>query len=57
MAERGSVAMPSCRVPLIMRRPLGSPREMLRRETPVKITRKPQSREMVFTASDVLKPP
>lgn len=30
---------------------------MLRRYTPVNITKKPQSRDMVFTASEVLKPP
>ena len=36
--------------------PLGSVRERLRRYTPVKMIRKPQRREIVFTGSLVLKP-
>lgn len=36
--------------------PLGSYRDRLRRYTPVKVTRKPQSRERVLTISVVLKP-
>jgi len=39
-----------------MERPSGSSRERLSRYTPVKIVRNPQRREMVFTASVVLKP-
>lgn len=51
------MAIPSCMWPLINLSPLGSPRERLSRYTPVKMTRKPLSRERVLTASDVLKPP
>lgn len=36
--------------------PSGSCRERFRRYTPVKMMRKPQSREMVLTASVVLNP-
>ena len=36
--------------------PLGSSRDRLSRYTPEKMMRKPQRREIVFTAEDVLKP-
>lgn len=36
--------------------PLGSSRERLSRYTPEKMMRKPQSRDIVFTAEVVLKP-
>jgi hypothetical protein len=38
------------------RLPLGSSRERLSKYTPEKMMRKPQRREMVFTADVVLKP-
>ena len=65
MAPRPSVGIPSTELYLprseaSLERPKASPsgssRERFRRYTPVKIVRKPQRREMVFTASVVLKP-
>lgn len=53
-----SVAIPSCgQPPWIIRAPSGSPREILSKYTPVKMTRNPARSEIVLTASDVLKPP
>lgn len=37
--------------------PSGSTRAVFRRYTPVNMIRKPQSREIVLTASEVLNPP
>lgn len=37
--------------------PSGSPREIFKRYTPVKITKNPLRRDKVLTASEVLKPP
>jgi hypothetical protein len=57
MLEMMSVAIPSLSAPLIILRPSGSDREIFRRYTPVKITKKPLRRDNVLTASEVLKPP
>lgn len=51
-----SVGTPSSIRPFRSRRPSGSPLERLRRYTPVNITRNPHSKDIVFTASVVLKP-
>lgn len=53
MLEIMSVAIPSGWLGF---RLSGYVRERLRRYTPVKMTRKPQRREMVFTESAVLNP-
>jgi len=52
-----SVGMPSREAPFIILWPSESPREILRRYTPVKITKNPLRRDIVLTASTVLKPP
>ena len=56
MLAMPSVGTPLVSLPFSRRRPSGSPRDRLSRYTPVKMTRKPQSSEMVLTASVVLKP-
>jgi hypothetical protein len=57
MLEIPSVGIPSGATPFIILCPSGSPLEILRRYTPVNITRNPLSRDNVLTASEVLKPP
>jgi len=54
--EIPSVGTPSVAFPLSILWPSGSVVDRLRRYTPVKMTRKPQRREIVLTASVVLNP-
>ena len=54
--DMASEGMPSVFALPELLMPLGSSRERLRRYTPEKMMRKPQRREIVFTAEVVLKP-